>query len=943
MNLENSNIITGFESFSRLKPLHYNADRKENPEIGNIRFMIVVADGGEPFLRITDKEGKPYENEPLGLNGTDGIIATEFMRSEAGDGFNIKWTETSDRDNELSLWEHPQLAGLLIGSSRIVDEHLSPVEVYEDTFKLRLTFEYGVDDTLNPALSAVDADSNEFAPVVFLTDSMILVGNRICHVNSVGENFRNITMLISPIPVHLLEQYLSVFFSYVDHVEVEYCGMPAHFSKSTETMVPTLVLEKVASDKALYMRVTQTAEGIGEGPGSQILLTRVATVSEDNRIQVRSVEMIDVESHIEHLREMIHKSAPTRQDVRDIYEDDGLFIVPSVTAGPFLLKYLHTVLKEFRLIGSEKLREYKVSAAVPKLKLNLSSGIDFLEGEADIEIGDERFTLADILAQFNKKRYVELSDGNKAIIDEKYMKKLQRIFRLKGKDGKVKVTFFDLPEVERLIDDRLKQDYAVKARSVYEGFNTLKEETLVLPDIKATLRGYQREGVKWLKYLYDNNLGGCLADDMGLGKTIQTISLLSLVMKENVAPALVIMPRSLLFNWENEISKFNPGLRVSTYYGPDRNFGESMKSQVVLTTYAIVRNDIEKFKDKEFSLIVLDESQNIKNLAAQTTQAVTILRSSHRFALSGTPMENNLTELYSLFRFLNPGMFGTLEDFNSNYTYPIQKNGDKDATDALRRKIFPFMLRRLKKDVLKELPERIEQVYYVEMDSAQASFYERRRKEYLEQIRDTIGREGVQKSQFVMFQALNELRRIASVPESLTESRIKSPKIEQLVDSVGSAVENGHKVVVFFNFVAGLEIVGSRLSELGVDFETMTGSTSTPARKKAVDRFQTDSECKAMLMTLKVGGVGLNLTAADTVFIFEPWWNKAAEEQGINRLHRIGQKNTVYSYSIIAKNTIEEKILQLQEQKKELFDGLIGSDGASAKHLSEEDIEFILS
>ncbi|MBQ8520082.1 MAG: DEAD/DEAH box helicase, partial [Bacteroides sp.] len=435
--------------------------------------------------------------------------------------------------------------------------------------------------------------------------------------------------------------------------------------------------------------------------------------------------------------------------------------------------------------------------------------------------------------------------------------------------------------------------------------------------------------------------GGCLADYMGLGKTLQTIAMLARIYPKTKMPTLIVMPRSLLFNWQNEIQRFAPQLTTYTYYGVQRDMKQALESQLILTTYAVLRNDVETFCKQSFHYVILDESQNIKNLSSQTTQAVMLLHAKHRLALSGTPIENNLTELYSLFRFLNPAMFGSIEDFNTHYTYPIQRDNDKEAMQALRRKIFPFMLRRLKKDVLKELPDRIEQTLFVEMEKNHADFYEERRKFYYQHVKQTISSEGIQKSQFVMFQALNELRRIASVPESMSNGDITSPKMNTLIDMLTDAVSNGHKVVVFFNYIAGIELVSEKLDEAGIDFACMTGSTHD--RKGVVERFQNDPKCKILLMTLKTGGVGLNLTAADTVFIFEPWWNKAAEEEAINRLHRFGQKAKVLCYSLITQNTIEEKIRLLQQQKAELFAGLIGNDASSTKQLTEEDIQFILS
>ncbi|MDE6333272.1 MAG: DEAD/DEAH box helicase, partial [Muribaculaceae bacterium] len=344
---------------------------------------------------------------------------------------------------------------------------------------------------------------------------------------------------------------------------------------------------------------------------------------------------------------------------------------------------------------------------------------------------------------------------------------------------------------------------------------------------------------------------------------------------------------------------------------------------------------------RHFHMVILDESQTIKNFTAPQTHSVHMLNADKRFALSGTPIENNLSELYSLFRFLNPAMFGSMDRFNREYVLPIARDKDSGALESLRRKIFPFMLRRLKKDVLHDLPARIDQTLYVEMTPEHAQFYEDRRKYYLEKVRDSIAVDGARGSQFVMFQALSELRRIASVPDSLTDGQIQSPKIELLAERIESAVDNGYKAVVFFNFIAGLEILARRLEETGIHCLTMTGATHD--RRSIINTFQNNPECRVLIMTLKTGGVGLNLTAADTVFIAEPWWNKAAEEQAINRLHRIGQKSTVFCFATIVKNTIEEKIRELQLIKSDLFNDVIGCDEASSKNLTEEDINFILS
>ncbi|MEA1973436.1 MAG: DEAD/DEAH box helicase, partial [Candidatus Cloacimonadota bacterium] len=355
----------------------------------------------------------------------------------------------------------------------------------------------------------------------------------------------------------------------------------------------------------------------------------------------------------------------------------------------------------------------------------------------------------------------------------------------------------------------------------------------------------------------------------------------------------------------------------------------------------IMRNDIQILSKKKFLYLILDESQKIKNTATKISKAVMLLNGKHRLALSGTPIENNLRELYSLFRFLNPAMFGSLKEFDKYYTIPIQKNNDETVMNELRRKIYPFILRRLKKDVAKDLPPKMEQTLYIEMDSAQKKYYEQRRAFFVESIKSQVGKNGIKKSQFFIFQALSELRQIATMPELKNESLKSSAKKEMLIEQIQDVSAIGHKALVFSNYVGTLEIISEELNKAGIEHLVMTGSTRD--RKTLVQRFQDDNEIKVFLMTLKTGGVGLNLTKADYVYLLDPWWNVAAENQAVDRTHRIGQKKTVFSYKMITKDTIEEKILLLQQKKAELFDNIISSDGASVKFLSESDIDYLLS
>lgn len=849
---------------------------------------------------------------------------------------SINWDNAAT--DAIYLSEYPYLLHELLSCTNLVDSQGKKITVSSSPATLCLQLDEHEGQQITSSFQALGTDG-AVSHFRFLSESFVLAGDTICPVKPVGGNYQMKPVFETSFHVSLLERFLSVFFSYINNIDPIYQDYEVVRLDTGIEASPTVIFEKVDSDQTLYLELVNIIPGFDINFFRRFELLYVASLTVEHQIVVKRIIYNNVQDAENNLFELILKYAG-KTDRKSVYQKDGVFIIPPTVAGPFLLHSLPQLLSQYHLIGADKLKEYKISPAQPKLNAKLGSGIDFLEGEIEVTLGEEQFTLGSFLKQYNKQKYITLSDGNRAIINSDYIKRLERIFRKgKGKD-RYKVSFFDLPEVENLLQERLTGEAFVRHRKIYEGFNTISSIKLNLKNVKAELRPYQSEGVKWMDYLYKNNLGGCLADDMGLGKTLQTITLFTQIYPKEKLPTLVVMPRSLLFNWQNELAKFAPQLQVYTFYGNNRNAEEMRKAQIVLTTYALVRNDVEMFSKEKFNMVVLDESQNIKNISAQITQSVFLLQAKHRLALSGTPVENNLTELYSLFRFLNPSMFGTLEDFNASYTYPIQRDEDKEVLQTLRAKIYPFMLRRLKKDVLKDLPDRIEQTLYVDMNESQSAFYEQRRRYYYEQVNNTIATEGIGKSQFVMFQALNELRRIASIPESLSEGEVHSPKLEVLIDTLCDAVSNGHKVVAFFNYIAGIELVGNLLDERGIDYVSMTGSTHD--RKALVERFQNDPRCKVFLMTLKTGGVGLNLVAADVVFIFEPWWNKAAEEQAVNRLHRIGQQSTVLSYSLITRNTIEEKILQLQQQKSALFEGLISSDASSIKQLSEEDIKFIL-
>ncbi len=915
--------------------------RKNIPELreqnaaAKFFFQLKFGEGGEAYVCVVDGKGNCFRPEGRVSNPLEASVLSAFRRPSD----ELMGWESDEMI--LSLAENSQLVFMLSQCTNVVDERMRSVRY--DAGMLSPILELRRKGKRFNARIVVEEEDGSRRVVRFLTESMMLVGDVMSPCRPVGESYRYAQSLLAPFDADLVENYLSVVLSALSNLRVDLDGLPVVEGTAEETALPGLVFEKVDFDKALFLRVLSVVPGVPPELTADYEIDVVARVTDDT-LYLRRVRTRPTWEMLEEFEGLLDDAFRTQKDRKAVYRDGTLYVFPYAQASQFLLRMVPRLVREYTILGAEKLKEFKIQAASPRLNVRLSSGIDFLEGEVTVNFGEEVLTLGDLLKQYRKNKYVELADGSRAIVEDAYIRRLERIFRPSedpGEEDKVKVSFFDIPGLEMLLGNDSLPAFE-HSRKFYNGLKALSSLPCETPALSGSLRPYQQEGVKWMEYMGDNGFGCCLADDMGLGKTIQTIAVLQKALASScVGPALIVMPRSLIFNWQEELRRFAPQLSVAVYHGLGRDLKEALQAQVVLTTYAMVRNDIGLLKDCEFEYIVLDESQNIKNITSQTARAVMVLKGRRRLALSGTPMENNLTELYSLFRFLNPGMFGTMEEFNLRYTAPIQREGDPEAMDALRRKIFPYILRRLKRDVLQELPDRVDETLYVEMDSGQMELYERRRLYYRELVKNTIQREGVQRSQFVMFQALSELRRIASVPESLSDGRISSPKLELLVEQVQQSVANGHKVVVFFNFIAGLELAAEQLRAAGVGTETMTGATN--GRENIVRKFQTDPSCSVLLMTMKVGGVGLNLTAADIVYVFEPWWNRAAEEQAINRLHRMGQKSTVFAYSMLTHGTIEEKIRKLQQQKAELFDGLISADQSMSKSLSEEDINFILS
>lgn len=478
-------------------------------------------------------------------------------------------------------------------------------------------------------------------------------------------------------------------------------------------------------------------------------------------------------------------------------------------------------------------------------------------------------------------------------------------------------------------------------------FNTL-EEIKVPAGVNAELRDYQKKGFNWLWFLYSYGLNGILADDMGLGKTLQTLTLIQKAKDEDgQEPALVICPTSVVFNWETEIEKFVPGLKCLNLTGAARKdqFKRIEKNDIVVTSYALIRRDIKELKKYNFRFIILDESQNIKNYESLTAQCAKQLNGLHRIALSGTPIENRISELWSVFDFLMPGFLYDIDEFNYRYTVPIQDRGDRSVESRLKKQIFPFILRRLKRDVAKDLPDKVENVAYCKMTSEQKDLYLDVLDSTREELFKNIAENGFEKSKMSIFTALLRLRQICNHPRLYDKEGLKqineSGKFEHLKEMLEEIISEGHRILLFSQFVQMLDIVKEWFDEVGIKYEYLTGETKN--RQERVERFNSDESIPVFLISLKAGGTGLNLTGADYVIHYDPWWNPAVEDQATDRAHRIGQTKKVFVYRFVTKGSIEEKIMKLKERKRDLVDSIISVDRSIGKSLTFEDLKDILS
>ncbi len=603
-------------------------------------------------------------------------------------------------------------------------------------------------------------------------------------------------------------------------------------------------------------------------------------------------------------------------------------------------------LLDVEVFGFKNLKNFKYSPYKGNVTTSINSGEDWFDVSIDVSFGNNQVSLKDIKkAIINKQKFIQLKDGSVGILPEVWLHKLEKYFRAgEIKNDKLAISKLKYSIIDELFDEidetEIIEEIANKRKRLAQFTEIAK--TKIPTQIKAELRDYQIEGFNWLNFLHDMKWGGILADDMGLGKTLQILTFIQHVIKKNKTPNLVVVPTSLLFNWKAEVEKFAPKLKIHFHYGSDRAKDTKAfnKKNIIFTTYGTLLRDIEFLTNYQFNYIIIDESQAIKNPTSRRYKAVNLIKAKNRIALTGTPIENSTFDLFAQMNFVNPGFFGSINNFKLNYSNPIDKEGNELIASELQRLINPFILRRTKEKVAKELPPKTENVLYCDMEPEQRKIYDAYLNNYRNKLLKNVEKEGVGKSKMMVLQALTRLRQICDSPSLIDEIDYnnKAIKIQEIVNHITKKTAN-HKVLVFSQFVGMLSLIKTELDRLSISYEYLDGKSSTKKRELSVNNFQNNNELRVFLISLKAGGTGLNLTAADYVYIVDPWWNPAVENQAIDRCYRIGQDKTVFAYRMICKNTIEEKIVNLQAKKKQLAADIIQTEENIMKNLTVNDIK----
>lgn len=768
------------DSASSAVPAMPASIRKSSTEY---RFRLSRSSDGV-FMSLVDRKGKPARPEYRRCSGPERAVLREFAEAQHRSAAQLLWRELPAYDDDDAIFNpEPGLLDLAGSARMLVDHELRPLR-YNPALVV-------------PTLQLKGKDGSvQIVPVVALPEKPGMPAD-----GTPGENTAEIRYALSSRHVVAGAQLFCV--PEMGSFRLDYSGYTIQRQRPREAGM-ALVFKEIDPYRYLHVRPVSFVPGYPPGFFEDQDITTVVEVDDE----ARTLSLAEIVFPVDPGDAFGMVLASWDRGYRKrVFEEAGRFVLPPDFAQDFLSASMVTILTHFTLFQSEKLRRYKLHPVKPRLKLALSSGIDFLEGSATVELGDTSIPYGRFIAEYRSQGFIALRDGNRAFSLAQDVDRLERLVRkVKGEDDAVALSFYDVPALARSGIVEATGEVWRSAQGFYTAYNDIAAATETDSIKDGKLRPYQQYGIHWLRYLAQHGMSGCLADEMGLGKTIQVIALLRSIYEGSkaskatvISPSLIVVPKSLIYNWCAELDRFAPELSYMLHYGNERDtaaIAES-KASIVLSSYATARNDIEDLLSIPFNYLILDESQNIKNIGTKTAAAILAIKAQHRIALSGTPVENNLGELYSLFSFLMPGFFDTQAQFMRRYMTQIQEKGDDEALHDLRARIYPFILRRLKQDVLPELPPKTEQTVLVELDPAHLAAYHRRRVELLRRIEQTIAAEGLHKSSFVILQAFTELHRLASIPEADGEYAAVSAKREYLRETIGKLSAGGHKCLVY--------------------------------------------------------------------------------------------------------------------------------------------------
>ena len=815
-----------------------------------------------------------------------------------------------------------------------VRKNIEPLTIDYKPIKLYFTFtESDLFYTLNAKLKIGDLNYNINASKLLVTPIFIVIENIIYPMNNA-----DLSISIEHYKHNQVQNYFKKDFDKI------YENVLLPLSKKYE--IETKVLKKEKQNKAEISEETHLSKQvyISDLEGEYIIF-KLCVQYPNQLIDVASNELL-IQSVNENSVIYTNRNQSFEdnfiEEIRGLHpifesQENLFYLTPEQLIENFWMLHATEKMKQMgiEVFGANELKSFKFNINKPLISVNLRSDTDWFDIEIDVSFGNQKASLKELQKSFIKKtNYVTLGDGTLGILPEDWMKKFSGYF----KAGEIKKNGVQISNYQFGIIDELYDEMETKPKFLIELYEKKKrlqnisqiEEIPIPKGIKAKLRDYQHHGLNWLAFLDKNQLGGCLADDMGLGKTLQTITFIQYLKSQNKKnpPSLIIAPTSLIFNWKNEIEKFCPTLKMLTFVGNNRaeNKDNFHKYDLIISTYGSLLNDIEFLKDIKFNYVILDESQAIKNPNSKRYKSVRLLNSYNKIVLTGTPIENNTFDLYAQLNFLNPGLLGNMTHFKNTFSDAIDKEKNIESSQLLSKIISPFVLRRTKEQVATELPEKTESIIFCEMEKEQRKVYDAFKNKYRDYLMNKIDENGVAKSQMYILEGLTKLRQICNATSMINDEEDYgnySVKLETLIENIKEKTGN-HKILVFSQFVKMLQIIKNRLEDEQIHYEYLDGQTTN--RQEKVDNFQNNATVRVFLISLKAGGTGLNLTEADYVFIVDPWWNPAVENQAIDRCYRIGQTKKVMAYRMICKDTIEEKIVALQSKKKAVASSIISID-----------------